>query len=341
LKLIFTCKGEKYEGEFKGFLKHGNGTEKFANGDTFVGNYQNGKPEGYGEYFWANGANYKGNFQNGLRQGYGVWKKGIGPNCNTYEGEWANDRKWGQGTFRWSTGNYYKGNYVDDLRQGYGEMCWVDGSKYSGSWEKGIQHGPGKLEIPGKGVKKGFFRNNLLIESGTHVSEKDSVELGERILTNRSRNDMSELSDYSKVTGKTRTTKVRSVSSKRTNLKVSDVLLPTLTELSKMKKGKKSKSPLKNSFANTSMSSELTHYKDKANSALTKTEVIQWERYKKLITSLPKTLKDFEDPEVRSEIRKLISPKKPTEKEKDLLIKPKPRAMSGPKRISRPPWRDK
>lgn len=37
--------GDRYEGQFKGCLKHGEGTEKFANGDIYVGNYVNGKPE--------------------------------------------------------------------------------------------------------------------------------------------------------------------------------------------------------------------------------------------------------------------------------------------------------
>jgi len=30
-------------------LKHGLGTEKFANGDVYVGNYDRGKPEKYGK----------------------------------------------------------------------------------------------------------------------------------------------------------------------------------------------------------------------------------------------------------------------------------------------------
>lgn len=40
--------GDRYEGEFKDCLKHGFGTERFANGDIYVGSYLQGKPEGYG-----------------------------------------------------------------------------------------------------------------------------------------------------------------------------------------------------------------------------------------------------------------------------------------------------
>jgi hypothetical protein len=75
-------------------LKHGEGTEKFANGDLYIGNYVNGKPEGYGEYFWVNGSFFKGFFKNGLRHGHGIWKRGPG-NSDFYEGEYINDKKCG------------------------------------------------------------------------------------------------------------------------------------------------------------------------------------------------------------------------------------------------------
>jgi hypothetical protein len=52
-------------------LKHGEGIEKFANGDIYKGRYVNGKPSSYGEYYWANGCVFKGNFVNGLRDGKG------------------------------------------------------------------------------------------------------------------------------------------------------------------------------------------------------------------------------------------------------------------------------
>ena len=34
-------------------MKHGEGNEKFVNGDVYIGSYVNGKPEGYGEYLWV------------------------------------------------------------------------------------------------------------------------------------------------------------------------------------------------------------------------------------------------------------------------------------------------
>ncbi len=35
--------GDRYEGEWKGCLKHGNGTDLFANGDVYIGQYRHGK----------------------------------------------------------------------------------------------------------------------------------------------------------------------------------------------------------------------------------------------------------------------------------------------------------
>jgi len=35
--------GDRYEGEWKECLKHGNGTDTFSNGDVYVGQYKHGK----------------------------------------------------------------------------------------------------------------------------------------------------------------------------------------------------------------------------------------------------------------------------------------------------------
>lgn len=59
-------------------MKHGEGLEKFSNGDSYKGVYNEGKPEGYGEYYWAIGSFFKGTFKDGLREGQGVWKSGPG-----------------------------------------------------------------------------------------------------------------------------------------------------------------------------------------------------------------------------------------------------------------------
>ena len=56
-------------------MKHGKGTDFFANGDKYTGNYKNGKPDGYGQHFWGDGSYYEGQFKSGLKHGKGTWKK--------------------------------------------------------------------------------------------------------------------------------------------------------------------------------------------------------------------------------------------------------------------------
>jgi hypothetical protein len=43
-------------------MKHGKGTDFFANGDKFTGFYNLGKPEGFGYYYWIEGSTYEGEF---------------------------------------------------------------------------------------------------------------------------------------------------------------------------------------------------------------------------------------------------------------------------------------
>lgn len=43
-------------------------------------------------------------------------------------------------------------------------MFWGDGSYYKGAWVKGIQHGEGVLYVPGQGLKKGKFQDNVMVE---------------------------------------------------------------------------------------------------------------------------------------------------------------------------------
>lgn len=40
-------------------------------------------------------------------------------------------------------------------------MRWTDGSWYQGEWDRGIQHGYGKMTFPDGTVKEGYFENNV------------------------------------------------------------------------------------------------------------------------------------------------------------------------------------
>ena len=49
-----------YEGEWRNSLKHGNGTEKYCNGDYYIGHFREGEFDGTGKYIWSNGSTYSG-----------------------------------------------------------------------------------------------------------------------------------------------------------------------------------------------------------------------------------------------------------------------------------------
>jgi hypothetical protein len=78
-------------------LKHGQGSDKFANGDSYVGEYRHGKPHGEGQYIWADGAIYTGSFKEGFKHGQGRWRSDRQTVTNSYEGDYANDVKEGYG----------------------------------------------------------------------------------------------------------------------------------------------------------------------------------------------------------------------------------------------------
>ena len=48
-------------------LRHGQGCDIFAMGDSYVGEYSLGKAEGYGQYRWKDGNVYSGQFYNGVK----------------------------------------------------------------------------------------------------------------------------------------------------------------------------------------------------------------------------------------------------------------------------------
>ena len=90
--------------------------------------------------------------------------------------------KCGTGIYSWASGNFYKGEFFNDKRQGYGEMYWVNESFYKGMWHEGFQNGEGELVfiyekyciqyIKNEGLRKGVFRNNILIN--LYIYEEES-----------------------------------------------------------------------------------------------------------------------------------------------------------------------
>eukprot|EP00347_Sterkiella_histriomuscorum_P023931 403332889 len=206
--------GDRYEGEWLQCLKHGQGTDIFANSDSYSGSYKHGKPDGKGEYKWKNGSVYVGEFRDGLKHGRGKWKKLQNvQNCNSYDGQYENDKKNGYGVFTWESGNVYKGNYKDDERDGYGEMFWIDGSYYQGEWRRGIQHGQGKMNFPDGSIKEGRFENNVFLQPSNNQqsSNVSPIPTTKKLPINLGSNDNSQIFEDKNTASPTNNSVVSSV----------------------------------------------------------------------------------------------------------------------------------
>jgi len=60
----YAVDGDKYVGEWKDDLLHGQGTYTYANGDKYVGEFKDNKKHGQGTYTFANGTKHVGFFMN-------------------------------------------------------------------------------------------------------------------------------------------------------------------------------------------------------------------------------------------------------------------------------------
>ena len=102
--------GDKYVGENKNNILHGQGTYYYANGDKYVGEYKDGHQHGQGIYTWANG--------------------------DIYVGENKNDLSHGHGTLTYVSGDKYVGEFKDGYKHGQGIEINADGSIYhNGEWK--------------------------------------------------------------------------------------------------------------------------------------------------------------------------------------------------------------
>jgi len=95
---------EKYEGEFKDDVFHGNGIYYFADGGTYEGDWQNGKQHGWGAYTYPNNqGRCVGEFRNGVAHGVGSFiyadgteRQGNYVNGEFVEGATGSRGEWGE-----------------------------------------------------------------------------------------------------------------------------------------------------------------------------------------------------------------------------------------------------
>ena len=128
----FTFDGERYIGEFKYGLLHGQGTYTHADGDQYDGEWKDGSEHGQGTYISRYGNKYVGEWKDGAAHGQGTYTWTSG---EEYIGEWKDGTAHGQGTYTWTDGDKYVGEWKDDKRHGQGTYTHADGSKEEGIWK--------------------------------------------------------------------------------------------------------------------------------------------------------------------------------------------------------------
>lgn len=101
--------------------------------------------DGTGKLVLKNGATYEGDFQNDKITGFGKGKIPHGP---SYEGQWVDGIFEGAGTLTFDR-YCFKGKFHAGLKHGKGVENHGNGIIITGTWRKGILHGPKiKIEAP-------------------------------------------------------------------------------------------------------------------------------------------------------------------------------------------------
>ncbi|CAK0861640.1 unnamed protein product, partial [Prorocentrum cordatum] len=118
-----------YEGEFKNYLRHGNGVLTLADGTRFESEWHNDRRHGAGAEYCPDGTVFKGHYLRGLRHGQGTM---IWPGGAEYVGQFANGRAEGTGTLKRVDGTVYSGQFSDDSIGRRKNRAWghgVDGRR--------------------------------------------------------------------------------------------------------------------------------------------------------------------------------------------------------------------
>lgn len=198
--ILYTSKGEKYEGNFNKGKLIGLGRYINEEGTCYEGifeennlvskakiiniNEKGKKVVYFGEVnnFKKNGKGietcdeykYEGEFVNNLRHGHGrIEFLDCG---DIYEGQFTNGKITGKGLFIWSNNHQYKGDFVDGIKHGKGKYKWSDGTEYDGEYKNGIRQGYGKYIWKDGRKFEGTFKNGKPDGKGILTIKGKSVD---------------------------------------------------------------------------------------------------------------------------------------------------------------------
>ena len=144
---LYYTGGNRYEGQFKAGVVHGQGALTYignpiTSGNRYEGQFKGGTFHGQGTYTFADGTKYVGDWKAGIRHGQGTLTMPIG---YEYVGGWKVGKQHGQGTLTVSDphGSKYVGAFVDGKQHGQGTLTLSSGIKYVGAFADGAMHGQG------------------------------------------------------------------------------------------------------------------------------------------------------------------------------------------------------
>ena len=170
--IISFSNGDKYLGEWKNNLRHGQGTYTWSNGGKYVGEYKNDKQHGWGTYTYGKGEwegdKYIGEFKDGKFHGQGTFTSVLG---ETYVGKYKDGKRHGHGTAKFGKGEWEGGQYVGEYKEGkfhgQGTYTYADGDKYVGEWKDHGRHGQGTTTYADGDKYVGEFKDNKRHGQGT------------------------------------------------------------------------------------------------------------------------------------------------------------------------------
>lgn len=110
LETLTWPNGDKYTGQTKNGIMHGQGTYFYAQGDRYSGEFRNGKPNGQGIFSYASGDVYTGQFCDDVMDGRGTY---VYANGDKYRGEFKNGRPHGNGSYTLPSGKEFTGNWAN------------------------------------------------------------------------------------------------------------------------------------------------------------------------------------------------------------------------------------
>ena len=140
-------------------LFNGQGSQRWANGDSYTGTFKDGLYSGQGKYSCTSFV-YEGMFENGLFEGEGTLTDKSG---NLYKGNFHQGYKAGKGFETFADGSSYLGEYEDDLFSGHGVLKYSDGAYYVGDFKDNNFNGEGALTLAnGKKIKGKFEDGNII-----------------------------------------------------------------------------------------------------------------------------------------------------------------------------------